>query len=94
MVEHHLAQAASAFRPGGFDEARRPGGRRHRRRNVLRQFPFSQSLGWFYETVAERFGLGNWTSSGRLMGLAGCGNPGRHTFGFLTACAGGSSRRG
>ena len=30
---------------------------------VMRQFPFSQSLGWFYETVAEHLGLGDWTSS-------------------------------
>ncbi|MFH9297742.1 carbamoyltransferase N-terminal domain-containing protein [Streptomyces sp. NPDC017520] len=61
---------------------------------VLRQFPFSQSLGWFYETVAEHLGLGNWTSSGKLMGLAGFGNPDRYTLDFLTARAGGSSRRG
>ncbi|MFD6916995.1 carbamoyltransferase N-terminal domain-containing protein [Streptomyces virginiae] len=60
---------------------------------VLRQFPFSQSLGWFYETVAEHLGLGNWTSSGKLMGLADYGNPDRYTLDFLTARARGSSRR-
>lgn len=60
---------------------------------VLRQFPFSQSLGWFYETVAEHLGLGNWTSSGKIMGLAGYGNPDRYTLDFLTARAGGSSGR-
>lgn len=46
---------------------------------VLRQFPFSQSLGWFYETVAEHLGLGIWTSSGKLMGLAGYGSLDRYT---------------
>ncbi|WP_327322103.1 hypothetical protein OG735_06075 [Streptomyces sp. NBC_01210] len=106
VVEHHLAHAASAFHPSGFDEAAvlvvdgsgdgvsatlahgTADGLK-----VLRQFPFSQSLGWFYETVAEHLGLGNWTSSGKLMGLAGYGNPDRYTLDFLTARAGGSSRR-
>ncbi|WP_406141743.1 carbamoyltransferase N-terminal domain-containing protein [Streptomyces sp. NBC_01089] len=106
VVEHHLAHAASAFHPSGFDEAAvlvvdgsgdgvsatlahgTADGLK-----VLRQFPFSQSLGWFYETVAEHLGLGNWTSSGKLMGLPGYGNPDRYTLDFLTARAGGSSRR-
>lgn len=88
MVEHHLAHAASAFHPSGFDEAAvlvvdgsgdgvsatiahgTADGLK-----VLRQFPFSQSLGWFDETVAVHRGLGNWTSSGKLMGLAGYGSP-------------------
>ncbi|MFE0582784.1 carbamoyltransferase N-terminal domain-containing protein [Streptomyces sp. NPDC058866] len=58
------------------------------------QFPFSQSLGWFYETVAEHLGFGSWTSSGKLMGLAGNGNPDSYTLDFPTARAGGLSRRG
>lgn len=45
------------------------------------------------ELIAEHLGLGNWTSSGKLMGLAGYGNPDRYTLDFLTARAGGSSRR-
>ncbi|MFJ3966304.1 hypothetical protein [Streptomyces sp. NPDC090036] len=44
-------------------------------------------------SVAEHLGLGNWTRSGKLMGLADCGNPDRYTLDFLTARAGGSSRR-
>lgn len=38
---------------------------------VIRRWPFGQSLGWFYETVAEHLGLGDWTSAGKLMSLAG-----------------------
>ncbi|MGC5263988.1 carbamoyltransferase family protein [Streptomyces cyaneofuscatus] len=102
VVEHHLAHAASAFHPSGFDEAAvlvvdgsgdgvsatlahgTSDGLK-----VLRQFPFSQSLGWFYETVAEHLGLGDWTSSGKLMGLAGYGNPDRYQLDFLTPRSGG-----
>ncbi|MFD3959632.1 MULTISPECIES: carbamoyltransferase family protein [Streptomyces] len=102
VIEHHLAHAASAFHPSGFEEAAvlvvdgsgdgvsatlahgTAGGLK-----VLRQFPFSQSLGWFYETVAEHLGLGDWTSSGKLMGLAGYGNPDRYRLDFLSARAGG-----
>ncbi|MFI9788629.1 carbamoyltransferase [Kitasatospora sp. NPDC051984] len=102
VIEHHLAHAASAFHPSGFDEAAvlvvdgsgdgvsatlahgTTSGLK-----VLRQFPFSQSLGWFYETVAEHLGLGDWTSSGKLMGLAGYGDPDRYTLDFLTPRAGG-----
>ena len=96
VIEHHLAHAGSAFYPSGFDQAAvlvvdgsgdgisttlahgTTSGLK-----ILRQWPFSQSLGWFYETVAEHLGLGDWTSSGKLMGLAGYGNPARYTLGFL-----------
>jgi carbamoyltransferase len=102
VVEHHLAHAASAFHPSGFDEAAvlvvdgsgdgisttlahgTTSGLR-----VLRQFSFAQSLGWFYETVAEHLGLGDWTSTGKLMGLAGYGNPDRYRLDFLTPQPGG-----
>ncbi|MFJ5635171.1 carbamoyltransferase [Streptomyces goshikiensis] len=102
VVEHHLAHAASAFHPSGFADAAvlvvdgsgdgvsatlahgTTDGLK-----VLRQFPFSQSLGWFYETVAEHLGLGDWTSAGKLMGLAGYGNPDRYRLDFLTPRAGG-----
>lgn len=101
VVEHHLAHAASAFHPSGFSDAAvlvadgsgdgvattiahgTPHGLR-----VLRQWPFTQSLGWFYETVAEHLGLGDWTSSGKLMGLAGYGSP-RYNLDFLRPEAGG-----
>jgi carbamoyltransferase len=102
IVEHHLAHAASAFHPSGFDEAAvlvvdgsgdgisatiahgTPAGLK-----TLRQWPFTQSLGWFYETVAEHLGLGDWTSSGKLMGLAGYGDPHRYRLDFLRPERGG-----
>ncbi|MFJ2478400.1 carbamoyltransferase [Streptomyces sp. NPDC087659] len=101
VVEHHFAHAASAFHPSGFDDAAvlvvdgsgdgvsatlahgTASGLK-----VLRQWPFSQSLGWFYETVAEHLGLGDWTSSGKLMGLAGYGTP-HYDLPFLTPESGG-----
>ncbi|MBV9022793.1 MAG: hypothetical protein JO362_03040 [Streptomycetaceae bacterium] len=101
VIEHHLAHAASAFHPSGFSEAAvlvvdgsgdgvsatlahgTTSGLK-----TIRQWPFSQSLGWFYETVAEHLGLGDWTSSGKLMGLAGYGNP-RYALDFLRPEAGG-----
>ncbi|WP_367039621.1 carbamoyltransferase N-terminal domain-containing protein [Streptomyces sp. Je 1-332] len=64
VAEHHIAHAASAFHPSGFDEAAvlvvdgsgdgvsatlahgTADGLK-----LLRQLPFSRSLGWFYETV-------------------------------------------
>lgn len=102
VVEHHLAHAASAFYPSGFDQAAvlvvdgsgdgisttlargSAAGLK-----VLRQFPFAQSLGWFYETVAEHLGLGDWTSAGKLMGLAAYGSPDRYVLDFLTPQPGG-----
>jgi carbamoyltransferase len=102
VIEHHVAHAASAFHPSGFEEAAvlvvdgsgdgisatiahgTPYGLK-----AMRQWPFSQSLGWFYETVAEHLGLGDWTSSGKLMGLAGYGNPDRYSLQFLRPESGG-----
>jgi carbamoyltransferase len=95
LVDHHLAHAASAFYCSGFEEAaivvvdgsgdgtststwRGTSGGLHR----IREYPFTDSLGWFYETVAEHVGLGDWTSSGKLMGLAAYGNP-VYDFDFL-----------
>jgi carbamoyltransferase len=101
VIEHHLAHAASAFHCSGFAEAAvlvvdgsgdgvsatlahgTTAGLK-----ILRQWPFTQSLGWFYETVAEHLGLGDWTSSGKLMGLAGYGTP-RYDLGFLRPESGG-----
>jgi carbamoyltransferase len=97
IIDHHLAHAASAFYPSGFSEAAvmvvdgagdgaatslyhgSPTGLK-----LLKQYPYTQSLGWFYETVAEHIGLGDWTSSGKLMGLAGYGKP-LYDLGFLRA---------
>ncbi|MGB6164297.1 MAG: carbamoyltransferase C-terminal domain-containing protein [Pseudonocardiaceae bacterium] len=95
VIDHHLAHAASAFYPSGFPDAAvlvadgsgdgvatsiyrgDPNGLA-----PLRRYAFTQSLGWFYETVAEYIGLGDWTSTGKLMGLAAYGEP-VHDFGFL-----------
>lgn len=106
VVEHHLAHTASAFPPQRLRRGRRPGGRRLRRRRLRHPrprhrrrtegpapVPVQPVAGLVYETVAEHLGLGNWTSSGKLMGLAGYGNPDRYTLDFLTARAGGSSKR-
>ncbi|GLL02125.1 carbamoyltransferase family protein [Dactylosporangium matsuzakiense] len=95
IVDHHLAHAASAFYPSGFPESAvlvadgsgdgvstslfrgHAGGL-----ELVHQYPFTESLGWFYETVAEYTGLGDWTSTGKLMGLAAYGSP-VHEFDFL-----------
>lgn len=87
-VPHHLAHAASAFYPSGFADSAvivvdgtGDGVSTSLFRGttagleVLQDYPFSQSLGWFYETVAEHLGLGDWTSAGKLMGLAAYGRP-------------------
>lgn len=88
LVPHHVAHAASAFYPSGFRDAAvlvvdgsgdgvsTTLARGSERGLVLRrQYPYTQSLGWFYETVAEHLGLGSWTSAGKLMGLAAHGDP-------------------
>lgn len=86
VIEHHLAHAASAFHASGYREAAvlvvdgsGDGISTTLARGsvdgleVIRRWPFGQSLGWFYETVAEHLGLGDWTSAGKLMSLAGYG---------------------
>jgi carbamoyltransferase len=89
VVEHHLAHAASAFYLSGFSESAvlvvdgagdgtstslyrgTPSGLQQ-----LARFPYTQSLGWFYESVGEYLGLGDGTTSaGKLMGLAAYGTP-------------------
>lgn len=105
MVEHHLAHAASAFHPSGFDEAAvlvvdgsgdgvsatiahgTADGLK-----VLRQFPFSQSL-----VLRDRRRTPRTRQLDQLRQAHGPGRlrqPDRYTLDFLTARAGGSSRRG
>lgn len=97
VLPHHLAHAASAFYCSGFTKSAvvvtdgsgdgvstsiwlgSPGGLR-----LVRTWPFTQSLGWVYEAVAEHVGLGAWTNTGKLMGLAGYGEP-RFNLPFLVA---------
>ncbi|WP_280363312.1 carbamoyltransferase N-terminal domain-containing protein, partial [Nocardia abscessus] len=88
IVGHHLAHAASAFYPAGVADAAvivvdgsgdgvstsiHHGTRAGLR--CLRTFPFTQSLGWFYQFATEHAGLGDWTHAGKLMGLAAYGKP-------------------
>jgi len=88
VVEHHLAHAASAFYCSGFDEAAilvvdgygdgvSTSIARGDARGITfdRQYPYDQSLGWFYEAVTTHVGLGDFTSAGKMMGLAGYGEP-------------------
>lgn len=96
IIEHPLAHAASAFYTSGFEESAvlvvdgSGDGAATSIYNgtssgleLLLQYPFSQSLGWFYETVAEHLGLGDGIiSSGKLMGLAAYGCP-TYDFDFL-----------
>ncbi|GIE87090.1 carbamoyltransferase family protein [Actinoplanes regularis] len=101
LVEHHLAHAASAFYCSGFDESAvlvvdgygdgvttsigrgGPDGI-----TFTRQYPYHQSLGWFYEAVTQHVGLGDFTSAGKTMGLAGYGEP-RYDLDFLRTTADG-----
>ncbi|WP_067885364.1 carbamoyltransferase family protein [Nocardia vaccinii] len=88
VVGHHLAHAASAFYPAGLTDAAvvvvdgsgdgvsttiHHGTRAGLR--TVREFPFTQSLGWFYQFATEHAGLGDWTNAGKLMGLAAYGRP-------------------
>lgn len=86
-VAHHLAHAACAFYSSGEREAAvlvvdgagetqatslgraGPGGV-----EILREWPISQSLGFFYASASKWAGLGEW-GAGKLMGLAAYGRP-------------------
>ncbi len=88
IIDHHIAHAASAFYPSGFETSGilvvdgsgdgisttlargGPDGI-----TVLKQYDYTQSLGWFYEAVTEHVGLGDWHNTGKLMGLAAYGAP-------------------
>lgn len=89
FVAHHAAHAASSFYASGFDRAAiltHDGfanglgylsgmffwGEGHRIRPIT---PHHLALGGFYEEVGKRLGLGDGGASGKLMGLAGYGQP-------------------
>lgn len=87
-IEHHLAHAAGAFAAAPFDRSavlvvdgsgefastslavgdRRTGVR------ILRSYPFSESLGIFYQALTSYVGFGPF-QEGRLMGIAAYGTP-------------------
>lgn len=86
-VPHHLAHAASGYYGCGADEAailvidgagetqcttiaRGRGGEI----DVLREWPISQSLGFFYAAASKWAGFSEW-GAGKLMGLAAYGRP-------------------
>ena len=88
IIDHHIAHAASAFYPSGFEtsgilvvDGSGDGVATTLARGgpdgitVFKQFDYTQSLGWFYEAVTEHVGLGDWHSTGKLMGLAAYGSP-------------------
>ena len=95
VVRHHLAHAASTFYPSGFADAAvlvvdgaGDGVSTSIFRGsadglqLIKEFKLTQSLGWFYETAAEHIGLGRFSGSGKLMGLAAYGLP-RFDLGFI-----------
>lgn len=94
IVPHHLAHAASSFYLSGFEDAgvivvdgsgdgvsttTFKGSTEGL--SATTEYPFTQSLGWFYESVAEHIGLGDWSSVGKLMGMAPYGTS-RYDFPF------------
>jgi carbamoyltransferase len=89
VVDHHRAHAASAFYASGMSRATVVVVDGHgdgksssihlaERTSGIRELWHadpSQSLGWLYESVAAHLGLGDWSSTGKLMGLASYGEP-------------------
>ena len=99
-VSHHLAHAASAYYSGGADRAavivvdgagetqasslyRGAGGKLE----LLREWPITQSLGFYYGLAAEWVGLDLHFGAGKLMGLAAYGR--RRDGASLHRCASG-----
>ena len=86
-IEHHLAHAASAFWPSGYDDAvvlvfdamgedvaTSVSVGSAQGLKIVETFPVDTSLGFFYETASEFTGLGR-QDAGKLMGLAPYGRP-------------------
>jgi carbamoyltransferase len=88
IVDHHLAHAASSFYASGFEESavmvvdgsgdgysttfwRGTGASL----TLIRSLGYQDSLGWFFESVTEYLGLGDFSNAGKLMGLAAYGTP-------------------
>jgi carbamoyltransferase len=87
-VPHHMAHAASAYHSSGADaaailvvdaageqQATTLARARNGRIEILREWPVSQSLGFFYGYAAEWAGFGRHWGAGKLMGLAAYGRP-------------------
>ncbi len=92
-VEHHLAHAASAYYTSGSQDRQlvvTADGMgdglplaiwqgENGRLSLLREFPMSASLGWFYGNVTEALGWWHGDGEGTTMGLAPYGDPARAT---------------
>ncbi|MEU6720221.1 carbamoyltransferase C-terminal domain-containing protein [Nonomuraea sp. NPDC046802] len=87
-IPHHVAHAASAYYSAGVpdaavlvidgageSQATSIGSALDGEISILREWPVTQSLGFFYNAAAEWAGLGYW-GTGKLMGLAAYGRPG------------------
>jgi len=87
LISHHLAHAASSFYLSGFSEASiitldgqgedSSGSIAYGNDGqikVLSRFPIKESLGYFYEAMAQFAGF-NFDDPGKLMGLASYGKP-------------------
>jgi carbamoyltransferase len=88
FVKHHLAHAASACYPSGYDrsmfltidgrgefESGLMGIYDHGEFEVLRSFDLNESLGNMYSHFTALIGLREHTDEGKVMGLAAYGNP-------------------
>ena len=86
-VPHHYAHAASTYYSSGGDEAAilvvdgagetqatTLATGRGGKIEILREWPMSQSLGFFYASASKWAGFGEW-GGGKLMGLAAYGRP-------------------
>lgn len=86
-VAHHIAHAASAYFScgrddvailvvdgAGEDQSATIARGRDGKIEILRQWPVSQSLGFFYTAASRWAGFGDW-GTGKLMGLAAYGRP-------------------
>src|ERR671923_134346 len=86
-VPHHYAHAASTYFSSGEDEAAilvvdgagetqatTLASGRGVEIEILREWPMSQSLGFFYASASKWAGFGEW-GGGKLMGLAAYGRP-------------------
>jgi carbamoyltransferase len=98
FVPHHLAHAASAFFPSGFDRAAilvidglgeadcsTLASGAGKQLSILERFDYPHSLGFLWELISLHLGFSGYDAS-KVMGLAAYGNPEalRHQFSSIT----------
>lgn len=99
-VPHHVAHAASAYYScgrddvailvvdgAGEDQSATIARGRDGEIDILRQWPVSQSLGFFYTAASKWAGFGDW-GTGKLMGLAAYGRPNPSGIGLRRSAGG------